>query len=413
MFLMKYFIYHNERKRELDDAVLFEYDEEKELHTSHRKENDDMASVTGLDGVVAAETELSLVDGQNGYLVYRGYEAKELALKLSFEEVAFLLWHGELPSAEELEGFKTQWAVHRAMPAELKAVLDLLPKESEMMSVLRTAISVLGTGNQQEPEWPPQFDRILAHTGLLPTIIAYHYRRSQGLQPVEPDPQLDHIANYLYMLTGSVPQPVHAKVLTAYLILAMEHGMNASTFAGRVVLSTQSDLASALCASIGAMKGPLHGGAPSEVLHMLDEIGTKEQAEAWLRRELAAGKRLMGFGHRIYKTSDPRAEALRQLMQELASEDPWFDLAVHVERVAVELLNEYKPGRKLYVNVEFYAAAVMRAIALPTSLFTPSFTLSRIVGWTAHILEQASCNRIFRPQSVYIGELPTSIPKRP
>ncbi|MBP1961475.1 citrate synthase/methylcitrate synthase [Paenibacillus aceris] len=372
-----------------------------------------MASVTGLDGVVAAETELALVDGQNGYLVYRGYEAKELALKLSFEEVAFLLWHGELPSPEELEAFKTQWVVHRAIPAELKAVLDLLPKESEMMSVLRTAISVLGTGNQQVPAWPPQFDRILANTALLPTIIAYHYRRSQGLQPIEPDPQLDHVANYLYMLTGSVPQSVHAKVLTAYLILAMEHGMNASTFAGRVVLSTQSDLASALCASIGAMKGPLHGGAPSEVLHMLDEIGSKEQSEAWLRKELAAGKRLMGFGHRIYKTSDPRAEALRQLMQELASEDPWFDLAVHVEKVAVELLNEYKPGRKLYVNVEFYAAAVMRAIALPTSLFTPSFTLSRIVGWTAHLLEQASCNRIFRPQSVYIGELPTSIPNRP
>ncbi|NOV03506.1 citrate synthase/methylcitrate synthase [Paenibacillus planticolens] len=372
-----------------------------------------MASVTGLDGVVAAETELSLVDGQNGYLVYRGYEAKELALKMSFEEVAYLLWHGELPSAEAINAFKKQWVDHRAIPTELKAVLDLLPKESEMMSVLRTAISVLGTCTRQESAWPPQFEHILANTALLPTIIAYHYRRSQGLQPVEPDPQLDHVANYLYMLTGSKPQYVHVKVLTAYFILAMEHGMNASTFAGRVVLSTQSDITSALCASIGAMKGPLHGGAPSEVLQMLDEIGTKEQAEAWLREELGAGRKLMGFGHRIYKTSDPRAEALRQLMQELASEDPWFDLAVHVEKVAVELLREYKPGRNLYVNVEFYAAAVMRAIALPTSLFTPSFTLSRIVGWTAHLLEQAGCNRIFRPQSVYVGELPASLLNRP
>lgn len=406
---MIYFVYHNERKHELDEYVISEYDEEKHFHSAHRKENDDMASVTGLDGIVAAETELSLVDGQNGILVYRGYEAKELALHNSFEEVAYLLWHGELPSTEALSASLQLWAEQRSIPAELKAVLDLLPKESDMMSVLRTATSVLGTISHQEAEWPLHFERILANTLMLPTIIAYHYRRSQGLTPIEPDPQLGHVANYLYMLTGSVPQQVHVKVLTAYLILAMEHGMNASTFAGRVVLSTQSDLASALCASIGAMKGPLHGGAPSEVLHMLDAIGDKGNAEAWLREELKAGKKLMGFGHRIYKTNDPRAEALRHLMTELAAEDPWFDLAIHVEKVAVELLNEYKPGRKLYVNVEFYAAAVMRAIALPTSLFTPSFTLSRMVGWTAHLLEQTSCNRIFRPQSVYIGELPQSL----
>ncbi|MDD9268687.1 citrate synthase [Paenibacillus sp. GCM10023248] len=369
-----------------------------------------MASVTGLEGVVAAQTELSLVDGQKGYLVYRGHEAKELALHASFEEAAYLLWQGELPAADQLAAFKAQWADRRSMPAELKAVLDLLPKNSDTMSVLRTAVSVLGTAAAaQTAVWPPQSDSMLAYTAMLPTIIAYHYRRSQGLQPVEPDPQLDHVANYLYMLTGTVPEPVHVKALTAYFILAMEHGMNASTFAGRVVLSTQSDPASAICASIGAMKGPLHGGAPSEVLHMLDEIGAKERAGDWIRQELAAGRRLMGFGHRIYKTTDPRAEALRVMMTELASEDPWFDLAVHVEKVAVELLEEYKPGRKLYVNVEFYAAAVMRAIALPTSLFTPSFTLSRMVGWTAHLMEQAGCNRIFRPQSQYIGELPQSL----
>lgn len=367
-----------------------------------------MASVTGLEGVIAAETELSLVDGQKGYLVYRGYEAKELALHKSFEEVACLLWHGVLPTEEELAVFRTKWAERRVIPTALKAVLDLLPPDSDMMSVLRTAVSVLGTTSAQ-PLWPPHMDNMLDYTAMLPTIIACQYRRSQGLQPVEPDPQLDHVTNYLYMLTGSIPQPVHVKVLSAYLILAMEHGMNASTFAGRVVLSTQSDPASALCASIGAMKGPLHGGAPSEVLHMLDEIGTKAGAEAWIRKELGAGKRLMGFGHRIYKTSDPRAEALRQMMTELASEDPWFDLAVHVEQEAVKLLAAYKPGRNLYVNVEFYAAAVMRAIDLPSSLFTPSFTLSRMVGWTAHLMEQAGCNRIFRPQSLYIGELPQSL----
>ncbi|OPH58595.1 citrate synthase/methylcitrate synthase [Paenibacillus ferrarius] len=368
-----------------------------------------MASVTGLEGVIAAETELSLVDGQNGNLVYRGYEAKELALHKSFEETAYLLWYGSLPSQETLNEFKAQWVAGRTLPATLESVLDLLPNESDMMSILRTAISVLGTGDNTQSAWPPSDKAIIAYTALLPTIIAYKYRQSRGLSPIAPHTDLDHVANYLYMLTGEIPQPSHVKVLTAYFILAMEHGMNASTFAGRVVLSTQSDLASALCASIGAMKGPLHGGAPSEVLHMLDEIGSKDRAEEYLRNQLASGKRLMGFGHRIYKTNDPRAEALRRIMTELSSEDPWFELAVHVEKTAVDLLAVYKPGRNLYVNVEFYAAAVMRAIELPPHLFTASFTASRMVGWTAHLLEQASCNRIFRPQSTYIGELPVSL----
>ncbi|UKS30359.1 citrate synthase/methylcitrate synthase [Paenibacillus sp. HWE-109] len=366
-----------------------------------------MASVTGLEGVIAAETEISLVDGQKGYLVYRGYEAKQLALQASFEEAAYLLWQGKLPTPEVLQIFKKRWSPLRVIPETLKAVVDLLPPQSNMMSVLRTAISAKGA--EQHKAWPPSEDDVLAYTAMLPTLITYHYRKSLGLEPVDPHPDLDHVANYLYMLTGAVPQPAHVKVLTAYFVLAMEHGMNASTFAGRVVLSTQSDLASALCASIGAMKGPLHGGAPSEVLDMLDQISSKDRAVSWLTEELASGKRLMGFGHRIYKTNDPRAEALRQIMTELASADPWFELAVHVEKVAVDLLAEYKPGRKLYVNVEFYAAAVMRAISLPPSLFTPSFTVSRMVGWTAHLLEQASCNRIFRPQSVYVGELPTTL----
>ncbi|KRF28125.1 citrate synthase/methylcitrate synthase [Paenibacillus sp. Soil787] len=368
-----------------------------------------MPSVTGLEGIIAAETEVSLVDGEKGYLVYRGHEAKKLAVDKSFEEVAYLLWHGELPTKEILVNFRAQWSAHRRLPETLKAALNLLPLEGDMMSVLRTAISFLGAESVEEAVWPPQYDSVLAYTALLPTIIAYKYRQSLGLQPIESNPELDHVANYLYILTGTLPQPVHVKVLTAYFILAMEHGMNASTFAGRVVLSTESDIASALCASIGAMKGPLHGGAPSEVLHMLDEIGTKDRTEAWLIEQLESGNRLMGFGHRIYKTSDPRAEALRQIMTELASEDPWYDLAIHVEKLAVDLLAVYKPGRKLYVNVEFYAAAVMRAIALPKSLFTPSFTASRMVGWTAHLLEQASCNRIFRPQSVYIGEMPAAL----
>ncbi|NEW05188.1 citrate synthase/methylcitrate synthase [Paenibacillus sp. SYP-B3998] len=368
-----------------------------------------MASVTGLDGVVAAETELSLVDGEKGLLIYRGYEAKELALHVSFEEAAYLLWNGQLPTAEQLFYFRSKWKELRAVPAGLTAILDVLPAECDMMSVLRTVISAAGAEHGKNSVWPPQQEDMIRYTVLLPTLIAYRHRRNAGLVSVEPHPELDHVANYLYMLTGEVPLPAHVKALTAYFILAMEHGMNASTFAGRVVLSTQSDVASALCASIGAMKGPLHGGAPSEVVHMLDDIGTKENAERWLREQLEAGQRLMGFGHRIYKTLDPRAEALRILMTELSMEDAWFELAVHVEETAVGLLHAYKPGRKLHTNVEFYAAAVLRAVSMPKTLFTSTFTASRMVGWTAHLLEQASCNRIFRPQSVYVGPGRTSL----
>jgi len=363
-----------------------------------------MASVTGLEGIVAAETELSLVDGQKGLLIYRGYEAKKLALEVGFEEAAYLLWHGQLPNEQQLVDFCAKWAGLRALPAGIKAVINLLPQEFEMMSVLRTAISAGEETNREA--WPPVMEAAMRYTAMVPSIIAYRNRRLAGLEPVEPNPDLGHVANYLYMLTGEVPLPAHVKALTAYFILAMEHGMNASTFAGRVVLSTQSDLASALCAAIGAMKGPLHGGAPSEVVHMLDAIATKERAETWLRQRLEEGQRLIGFGHRVYKTFDPRAEALREMISRLSADDAWFELAVYVESLATRLLDEYKPGRKLYTNVEFYAASVLRAVHMPTALFTPTFTVSRMVGWTAHLLEQAGCNRIFRPQSIYIGAMP-------
>ncbi|MNI08883.1 Citrate synthase 1 [compost metagenome] len=362
-----------------------------------------MAMVTGLEGIVAAETELSLVDGEKGHLVYRGYWAKDLALTKSFEEVAYLLWYGVLPNEEELTLLSTRWKAAQNLPVYIQELMDKLPPEMDMMSVIRTSISAMGN---QPDHWPPTKEAALDFTALVPVIIAYRYRAQQGHSFIEPHLGLNHVANYLYMLTGKIPQSAHVQALSAYFILAMEHGMNASTFAGRVILSTQSDMASALCGSIGAMKGPLHGGAPSEVIHMLDEIGSKENAEGWLREQLENGKRLMGFGHRIYKTRDPRAEALQLVTQQLSGEDPWFELASYVEAEAIRLLELYKPGRKLYTNVEFFAAAVLRAVALPPELFTSSFTAARIVGWTAHLLEQAECNRIFRPQSKYVGEMP-------
>lgn len=365
-----------------------------------------MASVTGLEGVIAAETEISLVDGKQGELIYRGYWAKELAVRSTFEETAFLLWFGHLPEASELASFTAAWSKERALTPPIRQLLQLLPGDVPLMNVAQSALAALGG---ETMTWPPTTEQALRLTAVLPTIIAARFRLAQGLEPIEPDPTLSHSANYLYMLFGHKPEAAHVKALDAYLILGMEHGLNASTFAARVVASTESDLASALSAAVGAMKGPLHGGAPSEVTAMLEQIGEKANAEPWLREVLGKGGRLIGFGHRVYKTRDPRAEALREVLTGLSGDDPWFELAVHVEAEALRLLEEYKPGRGLYTNVEFYAAATMRAIGLPAALFTPTFTVARAVGWSAHLLEQAGVNRIFRPQSVYTGSRPTEV----
>jgi citrate synthase len=359
--------------------------------------------ISGLAGIVAAQTKISLVDGENGALVYRGYLAKDLALKYSFEEVAFLLLYEYLPSDKELQEFSENLITNRRLPAYLTAMMDQLPKDMEMMSVMRTAISALGTN---EFGWKPTMNQVIKLVAMTPTIVAYRYRKLQGLSFIQPDDDLNHAGNYLYMLNGAIPNEAHIRSLTAYLILTMEHGMNASTFSARVISSTESDLASAISGAIGAMKGPLHGGAPTEVIHMLNEIGTVENAEPYMRGILQRGELLMGFGHRVYKTTDPRAESLRLMTTQLSGKDSWLDLAYHVENTAIRLLEVFKPGRRLYTNVEFYAAAILRAVGMPAELFTPTFTISRIVGWNAHVLEQAENNKIFRPQSEYIGPMP-------
>ncbi|GAA0362986.1 citrate synthase/methylcitrate synthase [Bacillus horti] len=360
-------------------------------------------SVTGLEGVVAADTAISLVDGDKGHLVLRGYWAKELALKHAFEEVAHLIWRGSLPSDDQFNQLKKKLANERDLPEYTINILKQLPEQMDMMSVLR---ALVGTFVLEGARWPPTLDQAVAITAKIPTIIAYRHRLIQGKALVAPKANLSHIENYLYMLSGEAPQPAHVQALEAYSILTMEHGMNASTFTARVISSTESDIVSAISGAIGAMKGPLHGGAPSGVIEMLEEIGNKEQVEAWIRGALERGERLMGFGHRVYKTHDPRSLALKEMIGSLEGQDEWLDLAYEVEKQAVELLEEFKPGRRLYTNVEFYAAAIMRAVQLPEQLFSPTFTLSRTVGWTAHVLEQAENNRIFRPQSTYIGRTP-------
>lgn len=274
------------------------------------------------------------------------------------------------------------------------------------MSVLRTVVSALGENTYT---FYPKIEEAIRLIAITPSIIAYRKRWVRGEQSIEPSSQYGHVENYYYMLTGEQPSEAKKKALETYMILAMEHGMNASTFSARVTLSTESDLVSAITAALGTMKGPLHGGAPSAVTKMLEDIGEKAKAAAYLTAKLEKGERLMGFGHRVYKTKDPRAEALRQKAEEVAGDDRDLDLALHVEAEAIRLLDIYKPGRKLYTNVEFYAAAVMKAIDFDDELFTPTFSASRMVGWCAHVLEQAENNMIFRPSAKYTGAIPEEV----
>ncbi len=364
----------------------------------------------GLEGVVAATTTLSLVDGAAGRLIYRGYEIADLVAYATFEETAYLLWYGRLPNAGELAQLRAQMAAQRDLPQRVTQIIQAHPNNAEPMDVLRTAVSALGSISDFAEA--PSIEQAISITAKIPTILAtfHRHRTNQSLIPSRAD--LRHIANYLYLLSDKEPASSHVRALDAYLVLTADHGMNASTFTARVIASTLSDLVSSVTGAIGALKGPLHGGAPAKVAEMLEAIGTQEQAEPWLRRELEQDHRIMGFGHRVYKAEDPRAVALRKLAGELAGEQDaeWLALAHHVEDVALRLLEEYKPGRKLYTNVEFYAAAVLRGVGLPEDLYTPTFAASRTVGWTAHVLEQISDNRLIRPAAEYVGPLNLSYP---
>ncbi|MEH7440275.1 citrate synthase/methylcitrate synthase [Neobacillus drentensis] len=357
----------------------------------------------GLKGIVAADTAISHIDGENGQLIYRGYEIRSLTQKYSFEETAYLLWYGELPNAEQIGILKDGMRKERVLQENIRQIIDLLPPSMDMMSVIRTAIST--EGGNSDYSWKPTLSQAIKLTSLVPTIIAYRKRKLEGEIVVPPRMDLDHVENYLYMLYGKLPLATHVKALETYMILTLEHGMNASTFSARVTASTESDIVSAVTSAIGTMKGPLHGGAPSGVIDLLNEIASVGDPEGVLRDKLIRGEKLMGFGHRVYKTHDPRAISLKTKLLELGGKDEWLDLAMKVEETAVMLLAEIKPGRSLYTNVEFYAAAIMKAINMKAELFTPTFTASRMVGWTAHILEQAENNTIYRPQSNYIGVL--------
>ena len=361
----------------------------------------------GLEGVAVAETAVGDVRGEEGFFHYRGYDATELARRCSFEQVWHLLALGELPDATQLREFRGRAVEYRALPrgvAELLPAVAALPNYTPL-GALRSAVSLTAAAIGTEPtlDIPPEKvqDDCLRMSALVPVLLMRLHRHHQGLPPVDPDPDLGYAASYLQMLTGSRPEPAHARAVEQYLILTMDHGFNSSTFTSRVITSTGSDIGSALTGAIGALAGPLHGGAPSRALAMLDAIGVPGNAEAYLRDEIGAGHRLMGFGHRVYKTDDPRSTLLREVARQVGG--PQVDFAQHVEATALRVLNELKPGRRLYTNVEFYAGVVMNSAGIPPDMFTPTFACSRTVGWTAAIAEQAANNRLIRPSALYVG----------
>jgi len=354
----------------------------------------------GLEGVPAAETGLGYVDGAAGRLLYRGYRIGDLVEHGSYPAVANLLWTGDWEPAHHLPTTPVPTAVMTALRA--------LPLTAKPMDGLRTAVSVWGA--TQVLEWPPTPEQARALTAFSPSALAAFARLRQGLEPMEPDPELNLVPGFLYQLTGARPDAGTARALDAYFIVGAEHGLNASTFAARVITSTKSDIASAVCGAIGAMKGPLHGGAPSEVVEQLHKVGTPERAEEWVRDAVDRGERLMGFGHRVYRAYDPRAAALRKVAEGMDQKPGWLDLAIRVEDVALRVLAEKHPERALKTNVEYYAAAVLQGIGLTTDLFPATFALARHAGWTAHILEQAGANRLIRPSSVYTGSAERDLP---
>jgi citrate synthase len=357
----------------------------------------------GLEGIVAATTAISQVDGAAGRLVYRGYDIHDLVRSTSFEEVAHLLWFGHLPNQRELDQLRAKLAAERTIPDIVMQTLRDLPARTDPLDALRTAVSVWGA---LSVSGLPTIEQSIALTARFPLFLAAFDRLRHGHKPVESRPDLGHAANYLYLLSGHEPKDEHVRALNSYMVLLADHGMNASTFTARIVASTESDIVSALIGGIGALKGPLHGGAPSKVQDMLHAIGTIENADSWLRHQILHGGRVMGFGHRVYKTIDPRAEELREMAR--VADPAGFVFAHQVEELTLALLAELKPGRRLYTNVEFYSAALMASIGLSGDLFTPTFAVSRCAGWTAHILEQLSHNRLIRPEADYTG--PENLP---
>jgi len=351
----------------------------------------------GLEGVVAATTLLSEVDGERGELLIAGFPVGELAAHATFEETTWLLWNGDLPTQSQVEAFKSELTAQRRLPAPTMSLLrESAAAAIDPMDALRMGVDTVSLESNEAS----------AIVARVPTIVATFWRLSKGLEPLQPRTDLGHAANFLYMLSGESPDAERVRALETYLNTVIDHGLNASTFTCRVITSTGSDLVSAVVGAIGALKGPLHGGAPGPALEMVFEIGDASRADEVLRRKIEAGERLMGFGHRVYKVRDPRADVLATAAERLykrAGDMRLYTLARSVEATALRLLEEYKPGRRLQTNVEFYTALLLHGLGFEVPLFTPVFAMSRVSGWIAHAIEQRTANRLIRPQSEYIG----------
>ncbi|GGU21892.1 citrate synthase/methylcitrate synthase [Streptomyces violascens] len=365
----------------------------------------------GLAGVVVTDTELGDVRGREGFYHYRQYSAVELAQSRSFEDVWHLMFHGELPDAAARAAFTARTAALRHLPDGVREALPGIARTGALsgpLAGLRTALSLLGAAKGFRPVYDldaaQRAEDALAACAAVPTLLTALHRLGQGLEPVEPRDDLPYAANYLYMLTGSQAEPERVRAVEQYLISTIDHGFNASTFTARVVASTGADVAASLVAAVGALSGPLHGGAPSRALDTLDAIGTPDRIDGWIRERVLAGDRIMGFGHPVYRTEDPRSRMLRGIAEGFGG--PLVAFAVEVERQVEAILAELKPGRELHTNVEFYAGVVMELCGLPREMFTPTFCAARVVGWSANILEQSADSKIIRPAARYVGPPP-------
>lgn len=359
--------------------------------------------VDGLRGVIAGETKLSLVDGDRGKLVYRGYPIDELAGNVSFEEAAYLLWHGYLPTLVDLEELKASFRLTRPIEEPMKQIMRTLPKGAQPMSLLRTAVSAAGLLDQKADRANENVtvETCERMTSKIATVVAAQWRLRLDEQMIEPHPDLDHAANFLYMLNGEEPTAAAAAAFDTCLVLHLDHGFNASTFSARVTASSLSDIYSAVTSALGTLRGRLHGGANTAVMEMLQEIDLPERAESYIKEQLARKIKVMGFGHAIYKVQDPRARVLKKLAIELAEasgQTKWTDMCLKIEEVMMA-------EKGIPCNVDFYSAPVYHMLGIHRLLFTPIFALSRIVGYSAHILEQYGNNKIIRPECNYVGGL--------
>ncbi len=355
----------------------------------------------GLEGVIAASTRLSDVQGDLGRLIYCGYDIDELAGNVTFEEVVHLLHHNHLPNRKELHELKERLASSRELPAGVVKIIKTLPRDTPPMHAIRTAISALGCFDTScdDNSMDAQRQKAIRLIARIPIVTAYFHRARQGKSLLEPDPSLGEAANFLYLIDGDKPSVEKEKTLDLCYVLHADHGMNASTFSARVTIATLSDMYSAITTAIGTLKGPLHGGANEGVIKMLQEIGSLDKVDAYVADCLEQKKKIMGIGHRVYKTLDPRAPHLKRMAQILSSqlgEPKWIQMS---ERIAEIMLQK----RNLHANVDFYSATVYYSLGIPTDLFTPIFAISRTAGWTAHVLEQLADNRLIRPQSLYTG----------